>query len=295
MAQTTASTPVALKSILVATDYSPDSVRAFSFAAALAARFAGRIYALHAGEPVNYAVPPQLWKEAVELAQREAVELGRVLHRDFPQIESEVLQEEGPVWQAVNRVVALRKADLVVLSTHGRKGMAKFLLGSVAEDILRRAICPVLCLGPLAQPWEEVPLAGSEMVFATDFSPESYHAAPQAFAWAAEWNARLRLLHVLEDDARLNFARPLEPADAARRSLERMLPDGSDSAHFCQLQVSRGEPAEKIVETAESLRAPLVILGVRQPEGFPGAATHLAGSTLHKVISRAPCAVLCAR
>lgn len=295
MEKVAASSALGLKNILVATDYSPVSGRAIRFAAGLACRFDGRLYAVHAGGPVDYSVPAELWREAEEAARVAAVELGRTLHDDFPGIESEILEGAGPAWRVINNAVAEKKIDLIVLATHGRTGVPKLLLGSVAEEILRRAACPVLCLGPNAQVWEETPPTGAEILYATDFSPEAYHAARHAFAWANELGARLTLLHVLTDGARLNFGRPQEPADAATRLLERQLPAEGERPFACELRVVPGEPAEKILETAGSLPAALIVIGTRGFSGIPGAATHLPVSTLHKVISRAPCAVLSAR
>ena len=294
MPNTAVSTPAGLKNILVATDYSPVSSRAIGFAASLSSRFGARLYALHAGGPVNYAVPAQLWKEAEEASRVAAVELGKTLHRDFPGLESEILASEGPAWSAINNAVTEKQIELVVLGTHGRTGLAKFLLGSVAEEILRRAACPVLCVGPNAQTWDENSLAGGRILYATDFSPEGYHAARQAFSWASEWKAHLTLLHVLEDGANLNFGRPLEPADAAKRLMERLLPENAESHFSYEVLVERGTPGEQIPEAAERLGAALIVMGAREPAGLPGAATHLPASTLHKVIARAPCAVLSA-
>jgi nucleotide-binding universal stress UspA family protein len=295
MAGTATSSPARLKNILVATDYSPVSSRAISFAGALASRFDARLYALHAGELVNYALPVQRWKESAEALRISAEQLGKVLSKSFPGVESAILEGEGPVGKVIQRACGEKNIDLLVLGTRGRRGFAKFLLGSVAEEVLRRAPCPVLTVGPCAQSWDDLGWEGAEILYATDFSPQAHAAAQHAFAWANDFGARLTLLHVLDDGAHLNFGRPQESAEAARRQLEHLLPRdaGGRSAHH--LMVERGVPGEKIVETAESIRAALIVTGAREAAGFAGTATHFSGSTLHKVIARAPCAVLSVR
>ena len=214
---------------------------------------------------------------------------------NFPEVESEMLEGEGPISNAIRTAITEKNIDLIALATHGRTGVAKLLLGSVAEEILRSAPCPVLCVGPCAKTWDEIPLAGGRILYATDFSPEAYAAAQHAFSWASQLSARVTLLHVLEDGANLNFSRPLEPADAARRLLERLLPEDAESQFQFDLLVERGTAAEKIVEIAARLPAALIVVGSRALPGIPATATHLPGSKLHKVIARAPCAVLSAR
>ena len=294
MGQTAVTSPVGLKNILVATDDSPISSRAISFAGGLAARFDAKLYALHAGEPVNYALPPQSWKESEEASRIAAQELSRSLRATLPRVKSEILEGEGPAWSAINRAIAEKEIDLLVLGTRGRTGVTKLLLGSVAEEILRRATCPVLTLGPFAQLWDEISLERPEIIYATDFSPEAYAAAPHAFAWAGELRANLTLLHVIHDGANVNFARPMEPADAANHLLKRMLPEDAGSRFAYTLHVEHGDPAERILNTAERIRAALIVIGARTPAGVPGAATHLSTSTVHQVIARAPCVVLTA-
>jgi len=289
------SSPVGLKNILIATDYSPASNRAIGFAAALAARFEATLYALHADEPVNYAVPAQYWKAERDASRIAAGQFGAELRKLSPGVKSEIVVAEGSAWQVINRTVKDKEIDLLVLGTRGRRGIPKFLLGSAAEEILRRATCPVLTVGPRALSWEVLPLEGAPILYVTDFSPEAYAAAPLAIAWACELNATLTLLHVLEDGAALNFNRPLEPTDAARHLLERLLPEDAGSRFAYRLQVERGQAAEKIVDTAEGIRAALIVAGARGPAGFPGATEHFSTSTLHKVIAQAPCAVLSAR
>ena len=295
MAGTATCSPARLKNILVATDYSPVSSRAISFAGALASRFDTRLYALHAGELVNYALPVQRWKESAEALRISAEQLARVLSKSFPGVESEILEGEGPVGKVIQRACGEKNIDLLVLGTRGRTGFAKLLLGSVAEEMLRRAPCPVLTLGPCAQSWDELGWEGAEILYATDFSPEAHAAAQHAVAWANEFGARLTLLHVLDDGAHLNFGRPQESAEAARRQLEHVLPRDGERRGARHLMVERGVPGEKIVETAESIGAALIVIGAREATGYAGTATHFSGSTLHKVIARAPCAVLSVR
>ena len=85
------------------------------------------------------------------------------------------------------------EAELIVLGTHGRRGLQRFLLGSVAEAIVRRASVPVLTVREHAR----VPEAIQHILVPTDFSEDARMALREAARWAAHFRARLTLLHVL--------------------------------------------------------------------------------------------------
>ncbi|NNF58391.1 MAG: universal stress protein, partial [Rhodothermaceae bacterium] len=83
--------------------------------------------------------------------------------------------------------------DLVVMGTHGRRGLRHFLLGSVAEEVLRRAQVPVLVVPEHAD--GRVPI--KRVLAPTDFSDAARHAVATALALAERYDAQLDLLHVL--------------------------------------------------------------------------------------------------
>ena len=85
---------------------------------------------------------------------------------------------------------------LVVVGTHGRPGISKVLMGSVAERIFRQASCPVLTVGPNVSGEPEAIVDMHTILFPTDFSPESVAAVPYATSLAQEHQARVYLLHV---------------------------------------------------------------------------------------------------
>src|SRR5215468_11042057 len=144
-----AQTRIQLKNILYATDFSHAAATAMPFAAELARHFGAKLFAVHAKTPENYALPTtEIWPAANAELEENTVELRRNLYNRFPGVESEVLIGEGSVWGVVEAVAEERKADLIVVGTSGRRGIGKFVLGSAAEEILRRARCPVLTVGP---------------------------------------------------------------------------------------------------------------------------------------------------
>ena len=196
-----------------------------------------------------------------------------------------------------------RDIDLLVVGTHGRTGVEKLVLGSEAERILRQAPCPVLTVGPKiagrakltaiegeGKDLTPVEISVRQIVYATDFSPESLAAAPFATSLAQEFQAKLTLLNVIEKYTDMD-RRP-GPIDLALQRLEKLVPQEASLWCSTQPSVHFGPPAECILQEAQDSRADLIVLGVRAAAGHLGAATHLPWATAHKVISQAHCPVL---
>jgi len=202
--------------------------------------------------------------------------------------------------RATENVMAVTKiafdvADLIVLGTRGRTGLGKLLLGSQAEEIFRPAKCPVLTVGPHSQPISGGENELKEVLFATDFTPESQAAAPYAVSVALALQAHLNLLHVVEEPKTEELVYPTEVIPSSERLLRSLVPE---DAHFWREPryfVERGAVSEKILETAERIPASLIVLGVRGPMGIPGAAGHLSAGLAHKVVVNASCPVLTVR
>ena len=182
-----------------------------------------------------------------------------------------------------------------MLGTRGRSGVAKFFLGSVAEEIFRQAPCPVLTVGPFTPGGPAWGGAITEIVYATDFSPESVAAAAHAISLAQEFQARLTLMHVIANEAPGDLLLPGELVKATEQHLRNLVPPEAELWCEPRFVVEQGSPAEKILEVAKHHSADLIVLGMHKPSGFPGADTHLPIAIAHKVISRAPCPVLTVR
>ena len=129
-----------------------------------------------------------------------------------------------------------------------------------------------------------------QIVYATDFSPESLAAAPFATSLAQEFQAKLTLLHVIEKYTDMD-RRP-EPIDLALQRLEKLVPEEASLWCSPRPSVQFGPPADCILQEALDSKADLIVLGVRAAAGHLGAATHLPWATAHKVIAQAHCPVL---
>jgi len=286
---------IAVKAILFATDFSDAAKRAQSYATGLANRFRARLVVVHANEPPNYGLRPENWRAANEASAAQMKDLRETLQTNFPGFESDFCVGEGNAWQVVESVLVKDKIDLIVLGTRGRTGVGKLLLGSQAEEIFRHAPCPVLTVGPNSQQMTGKENELAEILYATDFSPESQAAAPYAVGMALSLQAHLNLLHVVEEPKTSELLRPEEVVTSSERLLRSLIPEDAKFWREPRCFAERGAPAERILEVAERVHAGLIVLGVRKPAGVPGAATHLGVGVAHKVVSAATCPVLTVR
>ena len=182
--------------------------------------------------------------------------------------------------------------DLVVLGTHGRRGVQKFLLGSVAEEIWRSASVPVLTIGP------GVGRVHSDkgfhcVLFATDFTVESLKGLTYAVSMAREYQAHLVLLHVIRQFKKEEILGELSASDAIYY-LGQLVPTDARLCHRPELEVKYGAPAQNIIDTASRCCADLLVLGIRNDNAF-GVATHIGRTIAHEVVVNAPCPVLTVR
>jgi len=296
MSTTKVANQIQLKNILYATDFSRAADAAFPYAAEFARRFGAKFYAVHVRTGENYLLAaPEPWSTTNAEYEKQENALREVLRNDLPNIATEVLTAEGGVWLVLESVIDEKKIDLLVLGTRGRTGIGKFFLGSVAEEVVRRAPCPVLTVGPHAP--SEPPREGRfrEILYATDFSEESLAAAPYAISLAQEHQTHLTLLHVIEKPGVPDFIRPDElEADVIRR-MQDLIPEKAELWREPRYAVREGKPAEAILEVAKKQKSDLIVLGVRKPEGIPGGASHLPIAVAHKVIAHAVCPVLTVR
>jgi nucleotide-binding universal stress UspA family protein len=289
-------TRVQFKNILFATDFSAAAGAAVPFATELARRYGADIHALHVRPTaVNPLVSPVAWRSLEEAAQLEDEQHRKELANAFTGIEPDILIKEGDLWPNLAALIEEKNIDLIVMGTRGRSGITKFVLGSTAEEILRRVACPVLTVGPNAPASGKKAGEISRILFATDFSRGSNAAAPYAVSLAQECQAYLTLLHVIEERRVGELVIAAELVKSSVHLLHDVVPAEAELWCVPEYVVEDGVAAEKILEVAARRSVDLIVLGVRQPSGFPGAATHLPITIAHKVVSHAACPVLTVR
>jgi nucleotide-binding universal stress UspA family protein len=293
MKPATAKTRTRFENILFATDFSPAAEHAVPFIKKIAGHFHSNLVALHIRPPVvNPITQPATWQADIEAATAFDKKHRDELLETFAGIDTEVVIDEGDIQSSLNSAVEKYDADLVVIGTRGRTGMAKLLLGSVAEKIFRTVSSPVLTVGPRSDPAKA---DIREILFATDFAHESQSVAAYAVSLAQEYQARLTLLHVAPEPKPGELVSWSDVQESSKQMLRKFVPVEAEAWCKPEYFVERGKPAERILELANLRDVDLIVLGVRPEKGVPGAASHLPIATAHKVVVRANCPVLTVR
>ena len=280
---------ITLKNILFATDFEALASRALQFAVALANRYDAKLYATHVIPQTAYAYAhpesiDRILKEAYDYAGYELNQIiGPLKHRGCS---CEALLADGDPGEIITALAESHEADLIVLGTGSRGGLGKLLLGSVAEEVIREASCPVLTIGPHVR---TDPCAGFQSIIcAADFSPGSARAAGLTLLLAQEYNAHLMLVHVVE--GMLKDA-PHLAIELSERRLRQLLPPEIELQHEAEVLVEIGPVAECILSITNELSADLIAMGARGVGAFAKTASHF-GSIAHKIVSLAACPVM---
>lgn len=143
-----------LKAILFPTDFSQSATYAWQYAMTLATQFKAVLYVLHVLElPPAESFPSRAARERAvrELRRKGEARLARwVQDRRLKRSRLRTLTAQGTPFYEILATARETGADLIVMATHGRTGLAHLLLGSVAEKVVRMAPCPVLTVKPPA-------------------------------------------------------------------------------------------------------------------------------------------------
>lgn len=290
---------ITLENVLFATDFSPCSNAALPYAMSVTRRYGATLHAVHIlpTKAEMVLMSPESWPPLVEEEDGRTEACIEQLEKQLQGIPHQVLTPRGSAADILAQITHEQEMDLLVLGTHGRAGVGKLFLGSVAEEVLRRADCPVLSVGPhvLCVPEREIHF--QHIIFATDFSENSLSALPYALSLAEEDQAQLVLLHVIEQPAAGIFDLDAVKASLMRRLHELIPPEAEPWCRAeCVLEFGHqfAPPAERILEIAKDQAADLIVLGVRPVHGKLGLTTHVA-STTARILTEAACPVLTMR
>lgn len=271
-----------LQTILCPVDFSEYSAAALRYAAALARCTQARLVALHAHsfQPPVYFTEGQL-EELLEQWQRSLRPLEDQLRsfvREHAALEAEVFVKEGRPAELILEMATKVGADLIAMGTHGRTGLRRFLLGSIAEEVLHGSRIPVMLIRP--RPGQ--PQATQPQVRQILCPVNETEAARRSLEWAS-WlaqcaGATLTVLHVEEPHrtGRIEDLCAWIPAE-----------------HRAQCQIRemtrRGDVREQVVQAAEELGVDLLVIGASHRR--LGDQT-VIGSTTPAVVRSVRCPVV---
>jgi nucleotide-binding universal stress UspA family protein len=306
--KTTAS--VSVKNVLFATDFSATSEAALPYATAICRRFGSKLHTVHVLSDAGIlmmtggvdcvslgTIYDEATTETREKLNQISARFESIPHRNYVR--------HGQVWGNLAEIAKENEIDLIVIGTHGRTGLGKLLLGSVAENILRHAKCPVLSVGPNVSGRAKLPalvpalenagrdlappdLELREILYATDFAHGAEVVARKAVTLAAEFRARLTLMHVIEDYTQLGGQ--TGPVEQSSRRLEGLIPPSAGLAYTPETVLEFGLASERILKVAAERETDMMVLGARSIVDV--GSTHSPWSTAYSVIAHASCPVL---
>lgn len=295
---------LSIENVLIARDFSSVSDRAVRYALDLAARTNATLHVFYA-EVLHEAPKPdgeEVRSPGQDLADFRAdlkensslsaevvdgVEVKEVQRRDV---------SPGP---AILNYAASADIDLIALGTHGRRGPSRILIGSVAEEVVRRADRPVLTVrGEKDDSAPSTPQKVDRILVPVDFSDHSAKALRTARAWATLYDASLDVLHVVPETLHPTFyvggvesIYDMEPdiESKVQDRLDAFIADTGDADVEFRSHVRVGNASSDIVEFSDEQEIDLVTMSTH---GRTGLDRFLLGSVAEKIVRHAQCPVI---
>jgi nucleotide-binding universal stress UspA family protein len=263
---------VSVARVMVPLDGGPEAEVAIDTAAAVAERLGATLtlFGWH-------------WGSGAEWVARRYLERLRELRSLDCEVQGSWSDDDG-VAEPLLRAAGEVEGTLVCMATHARGGIGEVLLGSVAEDVLRRTDQPVLLVGPRA---DGRPDLSRPVVVTLDGSERSEEAIPLGAAWARRLGVPLELVTVLEPNPA--DGHPWREGDVLESGYVAGLADrfGADS-----WEVLHGDHPASAVADHVSDRASLLVTSTH---GRGGLARVVVGSVAMRIVHDAPCPVLVRR
>lgn len=293
--------------ILVATDFSKASERAFSEALVIAKENDAQISLAHVvNADWRYEMletPPEIDLEESDCKTRMRAFVNTLAAGiEIPA----TLIRRGPTAQSLAAYAKQTGADLLVIGTRGRGGLSKLALGSTAEELLRIAPCPVLTVGPQAE-LTPAKNAFQTILFATDFGKGSVEALKIVLLLAQKRRAKLVLLHMSAPMPMMSTSlSAYAPAGAATedvlewqsssrtqslQQLKKCLPADLHLDQEAEFVTGTDLCPEGVLTAAERFRADLIVMGANRTMPAKVLA-HIPWTAVHEVVRKAPCPVL---
>lgn len=283
-----------IKKILFPTDFSDCAEYAFNYAIDLAKRFQADLHILHAIVNHSYAgyfSPDQeslykgLRKNAEhlmnDLLEKHPVDSIKIEKLYFPAISaSSMILDYSDQYQS----------DLIVMGTHGRQGLSHWMLGSVAENVIRTANCPVLTVGKVDEEKNKETEKIKSILVPIDFSEHSKKALAYATELAVAYQAKLQLLHIIDTPIYPTFyvvdqlATTSIATNIKSRVLENMsnlLKSLGDYKVVSEVHAMEGRAAHDIATFAVENNSDLIVIATH---GLTGMERFLLGSVTEKVV-----------
>ena len=254
-----------MKTIVVATDLEGTSEAALEYARKLATAYGARIVLAHGLDPIEFAaiesVPGRVMRRLTEEARATLDQMAADLLRDG--IHSHTELRQGAVVQMLLDVVRQHKAGLVVLGTRGNHGAGPVAVGTIAEQLVRRAPCPVLAVAADWNAGEHRPTPGGSVLLAMDQNEALESAVDAASSLALMFKRALIVVHARTAAEASAFLNP------CATTLEQF--GVRSSGEFpIRCIVKDGHPAEALTQAIAQYNPSILVMGVKRKSDSPG-------------------------
>jgi len=296
----------AVRNVLVAFDFGEAADAVLAYGRAFARSFGATLHVVHVNENVFLRAVAGDPRSIQENALQRVKE--RLTDEDRRSLHVRVVGEASDnVAQTVVDYARAEHIDLVVTGTHGRTGLERSIIGSVAEHIVRTAPCPVLTVRrherdfvPVGEPGGGSTMALKTVLVATDFGEAAEVALASARSLSAQFGAVLHAIHVVSD-AHLEMLGDAIPTgtsetlkhdieQAARKRLEESIARGGASAAPVHATVlTAHSPTFAVLDYAREQAVDLIVMGTH---GRGVLGRMIMGSVAERVVRLAPCPVL---
>ncbi len=281
---------LSIHTIVVCIDFTSASDLALRYARRFAIRSSARLLLVHIVDPATVS-PEEMdahlaLRDMVDSAKADMQKLCAELAENA--VESSGIVRHGNVRDMILEVVRENHADLIVLGSKGEVLTDRPRFGTVAEQLVRAAPCPVLTVVPESR-WQELENDRRRLLLVpTDFSATSQAGFLYALAFARSIGASLLLVHAVE------YSFSVEPIAAQLASLGakdmRMLLASARAAHVeAESIVRTGDASEVILELARERKADYIVMGVRGGDRVDGTRLH---GRVQGLMHQSPCPLI---
>ena len=278
--------------ILVGFDGSEFSRAALLEAANRIKRRGGKVILLNAVyfDEEEFGNKPEQLEKRMESGKKICSGAKEMVRKEFG-IDIESIVSEGEPPEVIARTAQEMNADLIAMGTHGRRGIKRFIMGSVTSGVIGHAPCDVLVV---KKPCTRCTGEFTSILLPFDGSAFSKKALSHAYALAKDEGSEVTALYVIPRyEEMIGFMK----TDSIRKSLhkeaERIidLAKQSVSSNGVTLAtaIEEGNAADKIVETANRMKHDLIVMG---SYGWRGVNKAILGSTTERVIMNASCPIM---
>ncbi|MCS6991222.1 MAG: universal stress protein [Chitinophagales bacterium] len=277
---------IAVKRVLVPTDFSEISLHALEYAAHLARIEDAEIVLLHVVESYPQNTGLDFRFDLTEIIERGIQDKFREIQQQNPSLAGVRLRSQvtvGKIYSEIDRIAAEEQVRLIVMGTHGVSGITnigKYIIGSNAYRTIQNAPCPIITLRQRPPSF-----AIRKLLVPLDSTPESTQKIDVAIRWARYFKAKIQLLAITAFFEEL----VVDVRDVTRRvhEVEKQLNElGLDyDAHI----VRHTAPSESVLEFAEKTQSDLIIIVTGQESAL---SELLFGSSARNIISESPVPVM---